>query len=125
MVVARMKLPCYMAAPGIEPGSRGQEPRMLTSDLRLQAYSCVQNYSTPPCDFPMISIVNKSCNIECCVNDMFRINKQESADCKELYASQVGHFFIYQYTICMLRKCCHDHFCEVQLKLSLGYPGLH
>ena len=30
----------------------------------------------PPCVFPMISIVNKSCNIECCVNNMFRINKK-------------------------------------------------
>ena len=50
--------------------------------------------------------------------------KQESADCKELYLSQVGNFFIYEYTICMLCKRCHDHFCEVLLKLSLGYSGL-
>ena len=28
----------------------------------------------PPCDFLMISIVNKSYNIECCVNKMFQIN---------------------------------------------------
>ena len=30
----------------------------------------------PPCGFPMISIVNKSCNIECCVKNVFRINKK-------------------------------------------------
>ena len=33
----------------------------------------------PPCGFPMISIVNKSCNIECCVNNMFRINKKNDS----------------------------------------------
>ena len=36
-LVARMKLPSNMAAPGIEPGSRGYEPRMLTTRLRPQA----------------------------------------------------------------------------------------
>ena len=30
----------------------------------------------PLCGFPVISMVNKSCNIECCVNIMFRINKK-------------------------------------------------
>ena len=29
----------------------------------------------PPCIFPLTSIVNKSCNIECCVNNMFQINQ--------------------------------------------------
>ena len=29
----------------------------------------------PPDVFPMTSIVNKSCNIECCVNSMFPINQ--------------------------------------------------
>ena len=28
----------------------------------------------PPCIFPLISVTNKSCNIECCVNNMFQIN---------------------------------------------------
>ena len=42
----------------------------------VDIYSCVQNYSTAPCGFPMISMVNKLCNIECCVNNMFRINKK-------------------------------------------------
>ena len=41
--------------------------------LLLQLCSKLFN---PPCDFPMIFIVNKSCNIECCVNNMFRINKK-------------------------------------------------
>ena len=30
----------------------------------------------PPLLFPMTSIVNKSGNIECCVNNMFQINKK-------------------------------------------------
>ena len=30
----------------------------------------------PLSGFPMISIVNKSCNTECCVYNMFRINKK-------------------------------------------------
>ena len=36
-LVARMKLPSNMAAPGNEPRSRGQELRMLTTELRPQA----------------------------------------------------------------------------------------
>ena len=31
-LVARMKLSSGMAAPGIEPGSRGYEPRTITSE---------------------------------------------------------------------------------------------
>ena len=35
-------------------------------------YSCAQNYSTPLA-FPYDSIVNKSCNIECCAYKMLQI----------------------------------------------------
>ena len=57
-----------------------EEPMMSTmfsmgvrSSIHVQLCSKLFN---PPCVFPMISIVNKSCNIECCVNKMFRINKK-------------------------------------------------
>ena len=59
----------------------------LKFDIRYPAGYIVSGFSNlhdtfvfkiikPPCIFPMISTVNKSCNIECCVNNMFRINKK-------------------------------------------------
>ena len=51
----------------------GETKRLFLQHLSLLLFSKLFN---PPCGFPVISIVNKSCNIECCVNNMFRINKK-------------------------------------------------
>ena len=37
-LVARMKLPSSMAAPGIEPGSRDKEPKMLSTELQPRSW---------------------------------------------------------------------------------------
>ena len=50
---------------------------MLALDkMSWYIYSCVRNHSTFHAFSRLISIVNKLCNIECCVNNMFWINKK-------------------------------------------------
>ena len=56
-----------------ESGSISGMTKCKLEQLQLieLAYTVVFKFIQPPCVFPMISIVNKSCDIECCVNNMF------------------------------------------------------
>ena len=58
------------------PFSSKQTAPFLLRNMVIVNYTVVFKLFNPSCIFPVISIVNKLCNIECCVNNMFRINKK-------------------------------------------------